>query len=151
MLFRITNYNFLFSSLRRKKRQFFQSYAKGAERTNVNCASGHCAVDGNGNVDNNVKNVVSNEVVRTETPTQGQACTCRNGKQFYQVMLMLDKLIMFIGLIVFNFTDEQILENFGPKFELHFFKSLPNQAYLYCLYPKFLYPFYTVLIRRNIL
>jgi hypothetical protein len=121
MLFRITNYNFLFSSLRRKKRQFFQSYAKGAERTNVNCASGHCAVDGNGNVDNNVKNVVSNEVVRTETPTQGQACTCRNGKQFYQVILILDKLMVLFGflffrLIVFvvilsNFTDERILED----------------------------------------
>jgi hypothetical protein len=126
MLFRITNYNFLFSSLRRKKRQFFQSYAKGAERTNVNCASGHCAVDGNGNVDNNVKNVVSNEVVRTETPTQGQACTCRNGKQFYQVILILDKLMVLFGflffrLIVFvvilsNFTDEHILEDLCLKF-----------------------------------
>ncbi len=127
MLFRITNYYFLFSSLRRKKRQFFQSYAQGAERTNVNCASGHCAVDGNGNVDNNVKNVVSDEVVRTETPTQGQACTCRNGKQFYQVILILDKLMvlfgfLFFGLIMFvvilsNFTDEHILEDFCLKFE----------------------------------
>jgi hypothetical protein len=126
MLFRITNYYFLFSSLRRKKRQFFQSYAQGAERTNVNCASGHCAVDGNGNVDNNVKNVVSNEVVRTETPTQGQACTCRNGKQFYQVILILDKLMVLFGflffrLIVFvvilsNFTDEHILEDLCLKF-----------------------------------